>query len=434
MKFASLDMAEEILKALKVCGYSRMTPVQQKAIIPARQGRDLFVNAQTGTGKTAAFALPILQQMHDKAQINSCSTEALPKALILTPTRELAEQLAQTIRAYAQFLEVKIVGLFGGVKVAGQSSKLKSGVDILISTPARLLEHLSLNHVNLSAVEYLVLDEADRMLDMGFIADVTQITSYTAKKHQTMLFSATTTPAMNELSHQMLNNHLDIRVTKTNSTAETVEHVLYPVEEGRKIDLFMTLLEQYNWFQILVFTSTKKQADDLLHRLKKHKIEAAICHGDKTQGARRRALADFKAAKLQVLVATEVAARGIDIVGLDYVLNYHLPFLPEDYVHRIGRTGRAGQQGHAISFVSREEEHMVRRIERLIGGDIKRVYQKGFEVSERSTLRKAIARKPQKGRYNKASETAIGKNRGISHKKTKKASKRKSAKKSNKKK
>ncbi len=407
MKFASLDMAPELLKALDVCGYKKMTPVQQKAIIPARQGRDLFVNAQTGTGKTAAFALPILQKMYDKNQIATESSDVFPKALVLTPTRELAEQLAQTIKGYAQFLTINVVGLYGGVKVSGQSNKLKTGVDILISTPARLLEHLSLNHVNLSQVEYVVLDEADRMLDMGFIADVTQIITHTAKKHQTMLFSATTTPAMNELSHQMLKNHLDIRVTKTNSTAETVQHVLYPVEESRKIDLFMTLLEQYNWFQILVFTSTKRQADELLIRLKKHKIEAAICHGDKTQGARRRALSDFKSAKLQVLVATEVAARGIDIVGLDYVLNYHLPFLPEDYIHRIGRTGRAGQQGHAISFVSREEEHMVRRIERMIGTEVKRIHQKGFEVSERSQLRKAIAKKPLKSRANKTSETNI---------------------------
>tara|TARA_R110002153_G_scaffold19073_3_gene65924 strand:- start:58289 stop:59578 length:1290 start_codon:yes stop_codon:yes gene_type:complete len=404
MKFSNLGLAKEIQQALEVCGYTEMTPVQEQAIVPARRGKDLLVNAQTGTGKTAAFALPILQQMLDKPK-NTLSGS--PRALILTPTRELAEQLANTIGAYAQFLPLKITALYGGVKMGGQANKLKDGVDILISTPGRLIEHLELSNVNLANAEFVVLDEADRMLDMGFIADVQNILKFTAKKRQTLLFSATSSPAVNELSHKLLNNHQVLRVTKINATAETVSHVMYPVEESRKIDLFKALLKEQNWFQVLVFTSTKQQADELMAALKRSKIDAAVCHADKSQGARRRAIADFKSAKLQVLIATEVAARGLDIQGLDYVVNYNLPYLPEDYVHRIGRTGRAGKEGYAISFVSREEENTVARIEKLIGSKIKRIVKAGFEVSNRISLLKSVAKNTRNSRSNKASEIKI---------------------------
>jgi ATP-dependent RNA helicase RhlE len=404
MKFSNLGLANELQKALEVCGYTQMTPVQEQAIVPARRGKDLLVNAQTGTGKTAAFALPILQQMVDKPKD---TLSASPRALILTPTRELAEQLANTIGAYAQFLPLKITALYGGVKMGGQSNKLKDGVDILISTPGRLIEHLELSNVNLANAEFVVLDEADRMLDMGFIADVQNILKFTPKKRQTLLFSATSSPAVNELSHKLLNNHQVLRVTKINATAETVSHVMYPVEESRKIDLFKALLKEQNWFQVLVFTSTKQQADELMAALKRSKIDAAVCHADKSQGARRRAIADFKSAKIQVLIATEVAARGLDIQGLDYVVNYNLPYLPEDYVHRIGRTGRAGKEGYAISFVSREEENTVARIEKLIGSKIKRIVKVGFEVSNRISLLKSVARNTRNSRSNKATETKI---------------------------
>jgi len=404
MKFSNLGLANEIQQALDVCGYTEMTPVQEQAIVPARRGKDLLVNAQTGTGKTAAFALPILQQMLDKPKDTLSGS---PRALILTPTRELAEQLANTIGGYAQFLPLKVTALYGGVKMGGQASKLNVGVDILISTPGRLIEHLELSNVNLANAEFVVLDEADRMLDMGFIADVQNILQYTAKKRQTLLFSATSSPAVNELSHKLLNNHEVLRVTKINATADTVSHVMYPVEEARKIDLFKALLKEQNWFQVLVFTSTKQQADELMAALKRSKIDAAVCHADKSQGARRRAIADFKSAKLQVLIATEVAARGLDIQGLDYVVNYNLPYLPEDYVHRIGRTGRAGKEGYAISFVSREEENTVARIEKLIGSKIKRIVKVGFEVSNRISLLKSVAKNTRNSRSNKASETKI---------------------------
>jgi len=404
MQFSSLDLAPDLQRALLACGYSEMTPVQAQAIVPARRGKDLQVTAQTGTGKTAAFAIPVLQRMLDKPK---ATTERRPRALILTPTRELAEQIANAITAYAQFLPLSVTALYGGVKMGGQANKLIAGVDLVISTPGRLLEHMALGNVILSDVEFVVLDEADRMLDMGFSTDVLKLLEMTSASRQTMLFSATTSPAVNELSHKILHNHQQIRVAKTNSTADTVNHVVYPVEESRKIELFEQLLAEHNWFQVLVFTSTKEQADRLLADLQKTKVNAAVCHGDKSQGTRRRAIADFKSAKLQVLIATEVAARGLDIQGLDYVVNFNLPYLPEDYVHRIGRTGRAGASGNAISFVSREEEQTLERIQKLIGSSIKRVVKPGFEVSNRGSLLKTISRKVLSGRSNKATETHI---------------------------
>ena len=404
MQFSSLDLAPELQRGLVACGYTNMTPVQAQAIVPARRGKDLQVTAQTGTGKTAAFAIPLLQRMLDtpKARV-----ERRPRALILTPTRELAEQLANAISGYAQFLAISVTALYGGVKMGGQANKLTAGVDMVISTPGRLLEHLALGNVILSDVEFVVLDEADRMLDMGFSTDVLKLLQLTASKRQTLLFSATTSPAVNELSHKILRNHQQIRVAKANSAADTVHHMVYAVEESRKIELFEQLLAEQNWFQVLVFTSTKAQADQLLAGLQQRKIDAAVCHGDKSQGARRRAIADFKAAKLQVLIATEVAARGLDIQGLDYVVNFNLPYLPEDYVHRIGRTGRAGAAGTAISFVSREEEQSLERIQKLIGSNIKRIIKPGFAVSNRESLLKSISRKVLSGRTNKASETVI---------------------------
>ena len=384
-----------------------MTPIQQQAIIPVRRGKDLLGIAQTGTGKTAAFALPILQQIVDEIDSNANHSANNPLSLILTPTRELAEQLAQTISRYAQFLNLKVTAVFGGEKVNTQANRLNSGVDILIATPGRLLEHIEQCNVDLACVKYAVLDEADRMLDMGFISDVQTLLRYTHKKRQTLLFSATLSPAVNELSHKILKNHQEVRATRANSTADTVTHMAYPVEERRKIDLFMDLLAEHNWFQVLVFTSTTHQADKLLKRLREQKVDADTCHGDKRQNARRRALANFKEAKIQVLIATEVAARGLDIQGLDFVVNYNLPFLAEDYVHRVGRTGRAGQTGTAISFVSREEERALDAIERLIGSKVKRVYVPGFEVSDRDTLISKVSKEHRKSRRNRASQTKI---------------------------
>ncbi len=404
MIFSSLDLAPNLQKGIDACGYRQMTPIQEQAIIPARRGKDILAIAQTGTGKTAAFAIPLLQQLIDKPRKTSKTTA--PRVLILTPTRELTEQLAETIGQYAQFLPLSITAVYGGVKMGGQENKLAAGVDILIATPGRLLEHIAQCTVDLAAVEFVVLDESDRMLDMGFIADVQALLQLTAKKRQTLFFSATLSPAVNELAHKLLKKPYEtIRVSKNTITAETVEHVLYAVEERRKIALFLELLAEHNWYKVLVFTSTKDQANKLKAKLKKY--PAAICHGDISQGARRRALADFKSAKVQILIATEVAARGLDIEALDYVVNYNLPFLAEDYVHRIGRTGRAGNKGHAISFVSREEERNLNAIQALIGQKIKRLKRSGFEVMKRDALLNKIAENKPLVRSNKVSQTHI---------------------------
>lgn len=413
MIFSSLDLAPEIQKALDNCGYTEMTAIQQLAIVPARRGKDLLASAQTGTGKTAAFALPILQQIYNDPKP---TLPGAPRALILTPTRELAEQLTETINRYAQFMSLTITAIYGGGKISAQEKKFKAGIDIVIATPGRLLEHMDKHNINLGSVEFVVLDEADRMLDMGFIADVHALLEKTPKKHQTLLFSATISQPIKALAKTILTNHEVISVAKQNAIADNIEHVVYPVEERRKAELFAELLEENNWFKVLVFTSTKKQADELTSLLKLVNIKAALCHGDKTQGSRRRAIADFKADKVQVLIATEVAARGLDIKGLEHVVNVNLPYLAEDYIHRIGRTGRAGGKGQAISFVSREEERALINIERLIGERIKRIHRPGFEVGNRDTLIATREKSRSPVRANKKSQTKISRKKGATAK------------------
>ncbi len=420
MIFSSLDLALEIQQALDACGYNEMTAIQEQAIIPARRGKDILANAQTGTGKTAAFSIPILQQMNDRPQPTLTGS---PRALILTPTRELAEQLEETIRAYAQFMPLTIKALYGGVKMSAQEKKLKAGIDIVIATPGRLLEHMEKGNVKLSGIEFVVLDEADRMLDMGFISDVKALLEKTPKKRQTLLFSATLSQPVKALANKLLNNHQLVSVAKQNAIAETVEHVVYPVGEHQKADLFVELIEQHNWFKVLVFTSTKAQADALMAKLKPVKIKTALCHGDKSQGSRRRAIADFKADKVQVLIATEVAARGLDIKDLEHVVNFNLPYLAEDYVHRVGRTGRAGNKGQAISFVSREEERTLNNIERLIGERIKRVKVPGYSVGSRDTILRNLEERSRPAKSNKASQTKIAHNNLRTTKKVKKKKK-----------
>jgi len=408
MIFSSLDLAPEIQRALDACGYRQMTAIQQQAIIPARRGKDILANAETGTGKTAAFALPVLQQMHDRPQP---TLPGRPRALILTPTRELAQQLEETIRRYAQFLPLTVTALFGGVKISAQEKKLKAGIELVIATPGRLLEHMEQGNVKLSSVEFVVLDEADRMLDMGFIADVQALLEKTPKKRQTLLFSATISQAVRELANKLLSNHLVVSAARQNAIAATIEHVVYPVAEHQKAELFVELIQQHNWFKVLVFTSTRAQADALRVKLKQARIKAALCHGDKSQGARRRAIADFKADKVQVLIATEVAARGLDIQGLEHVVNFNLPYLAEDYIHRIGRAGRAGSKGQAISFVSREEERTLNNIERLIGERIKRIKMPGYAVASRETIFNNLAENVRPAKSNKASQTKIIRNK-----------------------
>ena len=402
MSFASLNLVTPLQQAIDLCGYTQMTPIQEKAINIALEGKDILACAQTGTGKTAAFAIPILQQLLAAPRILSDGRK--PRALILTPTRELAEQLAQTIGEYAQCSELNVLAIYGGAKVSSQKNKLARGCDILIATPGRMLEQLRLCNVDLADVQSLVLDEADRMLDMGFVSDVLAIWQQAKNRRQALLFSATLSAQVNELAHKILSKPIEIRINRQNTTADTVSQVVYEIDERRKIELFEALLEEHNWFQVLVFTSTKAQANELLDNLRVNKIDTAICHGDRTQGSRRRAISDFKSGKIQVLIATEVAARGLDIENLEYVVNFNLPFLAEDYVHRIGRTGRAGKTGTAISFVSREEERSLENIERLIGHRIKRARRPGFEVGSRSTLLKTLHKKKPSGRSNKTSQ------------------------------
>ena len=401
MIFSSLDFAPDLQRAIDACGFKEMTAIQEMAIIPARRGKDLLASAQTGTGKTAAFALPILQRMHDNPQ---ATLDGKTRTLILTPTRELAEQIAAAIKSFAQFMPINVTALFGGVKLNSQQAKLKSDMHIIVSTPGRLLEHVADGNVDLGNVEFVVIDEADRMLDMGFIDDVQNLLQKIQKKRQTFLFSATMSQAVKDLAKKILIKHEVISVAKQNAIADTVEHVVYPVPEHRKAELFVELIELHNWFKVLVFTSTKAQADALKLKLKEVGIKSDLFHGDKSQGSRRRALADFKSDKIQVLIATEVAARGLDIQGLDHVVNYNLPFLSEDYVHRIGRTGRAGKHGQAISFVSREEERTLKDIERLIGSTIKRIKMPGYEVGHRDDLIEKINQAKRKPRSNKASQ------------------------------
>ncbi|MGX9461768.1 DEAD/DEAH box helicase [Shewanella sp. A14] len=400
MKFESFSFAPEILRAIAECGYQSMTPIQQQAIPAIRRGEDILASAQTGTGKTAAFALPILQRMCENPK------ETLPsntRTLILTPTRELAAQVADNISAYSKHLNLTVLTIYGGVKIDSQSQKLKRGADVIVATPGRLLEHIVACNLSLSNVEFLVLDEADRMLDMGFSTDIQKILQAVNKKRQNMLFSATFSTEVKKLANDMLDKPKVITVDKQNTTADTVSQVVYPVEQRRKRELLSELIGTKNWQQVLVFTATRDAADKLVKELNLDGIPSGVVHGEKAQGSRRRALREFVEGKIRVLVATEVAARGLDIKNLEYVVNYDLPFLAEDYVHRIGRTGRAGKTGVAISFVSREEERTLADIEKLIGQPIRRVTVPGYEVGSREMLlkqiekRRSFAKKQQRG-------------------------------------
>ncbi|WP_404343857.1 DEAD/DEAH box helicase [Pseudoalteromonas mariniglutinosa] len=407
MNFKSFSFSPELLQALDELNFHTLTPVQRSAIPAVRKGKDVLASAQTGTGKTAAFALPLIQ----KLLATQVSASHAPRVLVLAPTRELAEQIGNNFKDFAKYTQLKTVCLFGGVNIAGQANGLKEGADIVVATPGRLLDHLRLGNISLANVQHLVLDEADRMLDMGFISDMQTVINGCAEERQILLFSATFPAAIKQFASNVLKQPEIVRVDQTNSTASTVQHVVYPVEERRKQELLSELIGSKNWQQVLVFVNMKETADALVKELNLDGIPAAVCHGDKTQGNRRRALREFKEGKVRVLVATEVAARGIDIDGLPRVINIDLPWLAEDYVHRIGRTGRAGKPGQAISFVSREEESTLFDIEKLIGQKIKRIHLEGYEVSNREILIDKIGKKPahlRRSRSNKLSGQASG--------------------------
>ncbi|RPE97492.1 superfamily II DNA/RNA helicase [Vibrio crassostreae] len=405
MSFSSQGFAPELVKALTECGYEKLTPIQQKAIPMARKGHDIFATAQTGTGKTAAFSLPVIQHLLNSGKKASRGTA---RGLILAPTRELAAQIAQNIKDYVKYTVLSVSAVYGGNKMSSQVRQLELGVDILVATPGRLEEHLEAGNVSIANLEFLVFDEADRILDMGFINAVRKIMLDVETSPQIMMFSATTSTQLNQLSVDILRKPKRISVERENSTAATVGHVVYPVDQERKTELLSELIGRKNWRQVLVFVNYKETANDVVKELKLDGIKAVLCHGDKAQSARRRALDDFKEGRARVMVATDVAARGLDIEDLPHVINYDMPFLAEDYVHRIGRTGRAGKQGHAISFVNREEELTVVQVEKLIQQRIRRVEQPGYEPKKRDAyiekLNTKSAYKNRQGRKNNANE------------------------------
>ena len=386
MSFDKLGLIPELLEAVKSRGYEKSTPIQEKSIPSILEGRDVLGNAQTGTGKTAAFTLPMLQLLnHSKAR------EKKVRALVLVPTRELAAQVEECVRDYGQNLDMKALCVFGGVPINPQLKALKTGIDIIVATPGRLIDHLERKTVDLSAVEILIFDEADRMLDMGFINDINKIIEFLPEKRQTLLFSATHGKEVKKFIKEQLDNPRVIKVSGEKAAADQVKQVIHFVEKNRKRDLLAHLVKTGDWKQVLVFTRTKHAANKLARQLVQADITASAIHANKSQNARTKALADFKAGEVRVLVATDIAARGIDISNLPHVVNFELPNSPKDYVHRIGRTGRAGVDGVALSLVSREEKELLDKVEKFLKWNIKRE-----EVRDYPRLGPPQAYKPQK--------------------------------------
>ncbi|MCF6177294.1 MAG: DEAD/DEAH box helicase [Victivallaceae bacterium] len=376
MSFEKLGLSPAILAGVKAQGYNEPTPIQSKAIPIIMQGRDILAGAQTGTGKTAAFTLPLLHLL----TTNKHPGGHLPRALVLAPTRELAAQVGASIQTYGQGLSIESTVIFGGVGINPQKKRLRQGVEIVIGTPGRLLDLAGQKDLNLSRIEVLILDEADRMLDMGFIHDIRKIIKMVPKQRQTLFFSATYSKEIKALSDTILNKPELVEVARRNTAAENVAQSIYYVPKSRKRDLLSHLIKEGEWSQVLVFTRTKHGANRLAKQLCQDGIESTAIHGNKSQAARTRALADFKAGQVRVLVATDIAARGLDIVQLPHVVNYEIPNVPEDYIHRIGRTGRAGCNGEAISLVMKEEGKLLQAIERLLKKTIKVNDIEGFST------------------------------------------------------
>ncbi len=405
MSFDKFGLSEPLLRAVDAKGYTSPSPVQAQAIPAVLTGRDVMAAAQTGTGKTAGFVLPILQLLQDgkRAQANRA------RVLILTPTRELAAQIGESVETYGRFMSLSSTVVFGGVKINPQMQKLRRGVDILVATPGRLLDLHQQNAIRFNDLEILVLDEADRMLDMGFIHDIRKILAVLPAKRQNLMFSATFADEIKSLTRGILHDPIEVAVDVANAAADTVEQWLYPVDKSRKAALLRELVQINDWQQVLVFTRTKHGANRLTQTLEKAGINAAAIHGNKSQGARTRALAGFKQGKIRVLVATDIAARGLDIVQLPQVVNFDLPNVAEDYVHRIGRTGRAGSTGKAYSLVSADEVKQLNGIEQLIQKHITREYIAGFEPEHEV---------PASGSLKKShkAKRAAGKDKGHHHK------------------
>ncbi len=381
MSFESLGLMAELLRAVSDKGYATPSPIQKQAIPLILEGRDLMGGAQTGTGKTAGFTLPLLQRLMETQK--PLKGRRPIRALVLTPTRELAAQVHESVREYGRHLPLRSTVVFGGVSINPQKMKLIKGVDILVATPGRLLDHVGQRSANLGNIDILVLDEADRMLDMGFIHDIKKVLALLPAHKQTLLFSATFSSDIKRLANGLLKSPALIEVARQNTAAESVSQVVHPVDKSRKRELLSYLIGKNNWQQVLVFTRTKHGANRLTKQLTSDGITAAAIHGNKSQGARTRALAEFKAGDVRVLVATDIAARGLDINQLPHVVNFELPNVAEDYVHRIGRTGRAGNEGEAMSLVCVDELKLLKDIEKLINREIPKETFDGFEPDPR---------------------------------------------------
>ena len=390
--FSDLGLRAELLKAVREKGYPVPTPIQCQSIPPILEGRDVMAAASTGTGKTAGFVLPLLQRL---AADNAPPGNRRVRALILAPTRELCAQIKASVSVYGRFLPLRYAAVFGGVGMQPQVSALRGGVDVLVATPGRLLDHMNQGTVDLSRAGILTLDEADRMLDMGFIADIRRILAKLPARRQNLLFSATFSGAIRDLARSLLADPAIIEPEQPNSAAELVTQVVHPVDQERKRDLLSFLIRTGDWRQVLVFTRTKHGADRLARQLGADGVEAAAIHGNKSQGARTRALQLFKSGQVQVLVATDIAARGIDIHELPHVVNFDLPYVPEDYVHRVGRTGRAGKEGRAVSLVSHDEQPLLRDIERLLKCRLVREPVTGYEERNLSAGNAAPQARPK---------------------------------------
>jgi ATP-dependent RNA helicase RhlE len=395
MKFNQMELAPAILKAIDEQGYTTPTPIQQQAIPVILQGRDILAGAQTGTGKTAGFALPLLQILQQQPRPKRPQPI---RVLVLVPTRELAAQVYESFKTYGKHLPLTAELVFGGVNIHSQIKRLKKGADILVATPGRLLDLLYQKQIDLSQVQHFVLDEADRMLDMGFIRDIRKIIEVLPKNKQNLMFSATYDAPIKKLAEQLLNNPVEVAVARQNETAANIKQLIYPVAKEDKRDLLAWLIGHGQWHQVLVFVRTKHGADKLVRQLVKNGIRSVALHGNKSQSARNRALQSFKDGEVTALIATDIAARGLDIEQLPHVVNYDLPAVAEDYVHRIGRTGRAGNEGEAISLVSSEEAHLLHVIERLLKSKLPRVADTGYAPVSLDDVRKPAKKKASPGK------------------------------------
>ncbi|WP_077343090.1 DEAD/DEAH box helicase [Pseudocolwellia agarivorans] len=389
MSFTSLALNPALLKAIEESGYEKPTPIQLAAIPVILKHNDVMAGAQTGTGKTAAFTLPILHHLLSQ------KTTRTVKALVLTPTRELAQQVFKNIETYAKYTDIKSVLVYGGVSIKPQTDAINAGADIIVATPGRLLDHLINGSLTLSDLQYLVFDEADRMLDMGFKDEITNILKRVPAKRQTLLFSATFDDSIFKLSKTLLNDPQLIEVGERNTAAKDIEQIVYTVDADRKRELTSFLIGSKNWRQVLIFTRTKQGADELAKEMCKDGIKTQSIHGDKSQGARDKALAEFKEGKTRALVATDVAARGIDIIDLQYVINYELPYVAEDYIHRIGRTGRAGKAGLALSLMSPDEDWLLKAVEEVLDTQLLPQWLPGYEPD--------LTKPPKSGRKKQSS-------------------------------